>query len=90
MLVGSEAVAQWDWNNGKILLRRREDTRTVDATCDVAETYRAVLEDFLSAVDSGGEPRTPAEDGVAALRLVEAVRRSNLEGRRASVGSRTA
>lgn len=90
LLVGSEAVAQWEWNSGKISLRRGEATRTVDATCEVAETYRAVLEDFLSAVDSGGEPRTPPEDGVAALRLVEAVRRSNAEGCRASVAGRTA
>jgi predicted dehydrogenase len=90
LLVGSGAVAHWDWNSGKISLRRREDTRTVDATCDVAETYRAVLEDFLSAADSGGEPRTPPEDGAAALRLVEAGRRSSAEGCRASVAGRTA
>ena len=81
LLVGSDAVAHWDWNGGAIRVRRGDNERTIDVACDVQETYRAVLEDFLS----GREPRTPAEDGLAALRIVDAARRSAAEGGRRSV-----
>jgi predicted dehydrogenase len=81
LLVGSEATAAWDWNAGKILVRRGDDERTVAVACDVQDTYRAVLEDFLS----GAEPRTPVEDGLAALRAVDSARRSAELGQRVPV-----
>ena len=81
LLVGSSAVAHWDWNRGKITVRRVDGERTVDVTCDVQETYRAVLEDFLA----GGEPRTSAAAGVDALRVVAAARRAAAYGIRQSV-----
>jgi predicted dehydrogenase len=85
LLVGSDAMASWDWNTAAISVRRGTEERSVDTACDVLDTYRAVLEDFLEAAVSGGEPRTSAEDGLAALRVVDAARRSAAEGRRHSV-----
>jgi predicted dehydrogenase len=80
LLVGSDAMASWDWNTAAISVRRGTEERSVDTACDVLDTYRAVLEDFLEAAVSGGEPRTSAEDGLAALRVVDAARRSAAEG----------
>jgi predicted dehydrogenase len=81
LLVGSKATAAWDWNTGTIVVRSGDVARTVDVACDVQDTYRAVLEDFLS----GGEPRAPADDGLAALRVVDASRRSAELGQRVPV-----
>lgn len=81
LLVGADAVAHWDWNDGEIRLRRGDDEQRVDVGCDVQDTYRAVLEEFLA----GSEPRTSLEDGIAALRLVDAVRRSASLGQRVDV-----
>jgi len=81
LLVGSNAVAHWDWNGGEITVRRGDEERKIDVSCDVQETYRAVLEDFLAA----GEPRTSAAEGVDALRVVGAARRAAASGIRQSV-----
>ena len=81
LLVGSDAVARWDWNGGEITVRRGDEERTIDVACDVQETYRAVLEDFLA----GGEPRTSAAEGVDALRVVGAARLAAAKGIRQSV-----
>ena len=84
-IVGSEAVACWDWNTGTISVRHREDERKFDVSCDVADSYRAVLEDFITAAESTRAPRTPVEEGFAALRVVDAARRSASQGERVHV-----
>ena len=83
VLVGSEAVAVWDWRQATVTISREgEDDRAADVRCDVADTYRAGLADFLAAVERGGEPRTPVREGLAAVRLANALKRSAILGRR--------
>ena len=84
VIVGSEAVASWDWAAGTISVRRGDEERSVDVAYDVNDTYRAVLENFLA-----GNPRTPAEDALEALRLVDAARRSARAGQRVELGRST-
>jgi len=84
-VVGSEAVASWDWNAATISVRRGEGERELDVAGDIADTYRAVLEDFVAAANSERDPRTPVRDGLAALRVVDAARRSANRGHRVAV-----
>jgi predicted dehydrogenase len=85
VLVGSEAVASWDWSAGAIVVRREDEERSIDAACDVKDTYKDVLEDFLEAAATGRRPRTPLEDGLAALRVAHAARRSAELGQRVTL-----
>jgi predicted dehydrogenase len=85
IIVGSEAVASWDWNASTIAVSRAKSVHKLDVAENVADTYRAVLKDFVAAAESTRDPRTPVEDGVAALRIVDASRRSASRGQRVSV-----
>jgi predicted dehydrogenase len=88
ILVGSQAVARWDWSRATVTVSREGDEdEVVDVTCDLAETYRAELVDFLSAVAGRGAPRTPAMAGLDAVHLAEAAKRSALAGRRIAIES---
>jgi predicted dehydrogenase len=83
VVVGSDSVARWDWGQGTVTITRDgTDDEIVDARCDVADTYRAVLADFLAAVSEGVGERTPAEDGLAALQVAAAMKRSAETGHR--------
>jgi predicted dehydrogenase len=83
LIAGSEAVASWDWEAATVTVRRAtgEDER-MDAAYDLADGYREELADFVSAVESGGSPRTPATDGARAVRLADGLKRSAATGRR--------
>jgi len=86
LLVGADASARWDWTAGTIEVRRNErvpEIRPVDA--DVGHTYVAEVKDFLDAVSSSRPPRTTAEEGVAVVRLAEAILQSAHTGRRLSL-----
>lgn len=83
VVVGAEATARWDWTSGTISLE--QDGRAphvLDVRADVGDTYRAELEDFVEAVEAGRLPVTSADDGLAALRVVDALRKSSKEGKR--------
>lgn len=83
LLVGSEAVARWDWSAAEIAVHRDgEDSRVIPVPCDLEDTYRGALIDFVAAVESGAEPRASAQEGLAALRVADAVKRSATSGRR--------
>jgi predicted dehydrogenase len=82
-LVGSQSVARWDWGEGTVTIRREgADDKTTDARCDVGDMYRAVLVDFLEAVLTGDLEGTPADQGLAALRVAAATKRSATTGHR--------
>jgi predicted dehydrogenase len=85
-IVGSRAVARWDWPAGTVAVNRGgEDEVVVDVTCDLTDTYRAELADFVEAVRGGGEPRTPAREGLEAVLLAEMLKQAALEGRRTTL-----
>jgi len=46
----------------------------------VDDMYRRLIDDFLEAVADRGEPRTPGEEGLAVLRIVEAAAESSRRG----------
>jgi len=83
VVVGSQSVARWDWGQGTVTTTRDgADDEIVDARCDVGDTYRAVLVDFLAAVSEGAAERTPAGQGLEALRVAAAMKRSAALGKR--------
>jgi predicted dehydrogenase len=82
LLVGSGAVGRWNWTDGTIVVSREGyEDRVVEVGSDVGETYRAELIDFLEAVEHGERAMTGADEGLAALRLAVAVKRSASEAR---------
>lgn len=88
VLAGTEATASWDWPSDSVTVQRRgaePETRVLAG--DLRAGYRAELADFVGSIDSGGEPRTPAREGAAAVRVVEALKRSAEDGRRMEVGA---
>lgn len=77
LIVGSHAVARWDWRQATVTISREaDDDEVIDVRCDLADTYRAEVVDFLAAVQEGRSPRAAIGDGVAAVRLAEEVKRS--------------
>ena len=88
LVVGTEAVAEWDWVRGTVEVRGRDDRLSeLPAATEPEDAYRAELADFLDAVESGGEPRTTLAEGAAAVELVDAAKRSAAEGRRVELSA---
>ncbi|HMJ77629.1 MAG TPA: Gfo/Idh/MocA family oxidoreductase, partial [Iamia sp.] len=59
-----------------------EVVRAESTPFDRVLLFRAVLEDFLAAVDGGAAPRCPLADALEVLAVIEAIRRSAVDGRR--------
>ena len=89
LLAGSTGVASWSWVAETVTVSRSgtEDVVT-PVPCHVDDTYRAELVDFFDAVSTGREPCTTPGDGVAAVRLAHALKRSAATGRRTVVDER--
>jgi predicted dehydrogenase len=87
LLVGSDAVAEWDWVRGSVVVRDAdENRREIPCAAEAQDTYRAELADFFEAVEGDRQPVTTIADGVAAVEVVEAARRSAAEGQRVGLG----
>ncbi len=82
VITGTEAVATWDFNEEAIELSGGDHSERIDATGNVAATYAAEIVDFLDVVRGVKPPAVSAEEGAAAVRLAEAIKRSSAEGRR--------
>jgi predicted dehydrogenase len=87
LLVGSEAVAEWDWVRETVQVRDRHgNLEELPAPAGMEDAYRAELSDFLEAVAKDRPPRTTAAEGAAAVAIVEVAKRSAAEGRRVELG----
>ena len=84
LLVGSDGVAEWDRATGRSRSRGKQG-RTLDVTKSFTETYVAVLADFLDAAFTGGTPRAVVGEGLAALRVADAAKRSSALGQRVAL-----
>ena len=84
LLVGSDGVAEWDWSAGTITVSGAQD-RTLEVEKSFAKTYTAVLADFLHAAFAGGTPRAVVGEGLAALRVAHAAKRSSALGQRVAL-----
>jgi predicted dehydrogenase len=83
VLVGSDAVAMWDWNAGTVIVRSANtQIGTVDVSRDVSETYRTVVVDFLAGVETGTPTRATFRQGLEAVRIAAAIVRASKEGQR--------
>lgn len=82
VLAGTEASARWDWVASTVVVRREGTGDVVHALDrDPAEAYTDELADFTAAIAEGRAPRATPQDGVAAVRLAEAMRTSAAERR---------
>jgi predicted dehydrogenase len=82
-VVGSHAVARWDWRQETVTLSwHGSDHEVYDVSCDLAQTYRAELVDFVRSIEVAREPTASAGAGLAAVRLADAIKRSALSGQR--------
>lgn len=82
VLTGTEASAEWDWNAGSIAVIGAGERREIDVSADVAATYRAEAEDFLGFARGDRQPAVPAEEGLEAVRLADAIKRAAGTGSR--------
>ena len=83
LVVGSNAVARWDWNRETVTLRGHgADDAILDVRCDLAQTYRAELVDFVQSIERAEEPSASAGAALAAVRLADAIKRSARSGHR--------
>lgn len=89
VLVGSTGVARWDWRQGTVAVSRAgADDSVASVNCDLLDTYRAELVDFLKAVDHGAKTRTTAREGLETVQLAEAIKTSASRGGRFALGPR--
>ena len=83
LVVGSNAVARWDWKQETVTLSRHgADDAISDVRCDLAQTYRAELVDFVQSIERAEDPSASADAALAALRLADAIKRSARSGHR--------
>lgn len=82
LAVGTLGTATWDWGSATVVLRRDGADEEIDVTYDVRDTYRAVTADFLSAISAGHPPSTTLSEGLAAVRVADAIKHSAATGRR--------
>lgn len=79
-LIGSAGTVVWDWNEGVELITAKTRAHfAIDA--DANAMYVDELKHFLSCIDGGGTPLVSGEDGLRALEVVIAAKRSSAEGR---------
>ena len=57
----------------------RHEQKSIDVRCDLAEVYRAQVADFVEVVRTASRPRTTVGEGLAALRLADAIKRASTE-----------
>jgi predicted dehydrogenase len=75
-ITGTRGNAAWDYYAGTLQVG---DADPATMSFDRAALFRATVGDFLDALRDGHAPRTSAREGVAVLRIVDALHRS-LEG----------
>jgi predicted dehydrogenase len=80
LIAGSDATARWDWNLGTITVFSSGGSEELDVRYDVSESYRASAADFVDALESGRPPEATAAEGVAALRVADAIKQSAAAG----------
>jgi predicted dehydrogenase len=77
LLVGSRAVARWDWSRGSVTVSREGEAELVTVVrCDISATYRSVVADFVAAVEHSTDPKTTDVQGLEDVRLATAVKRA--------------
>jgi predicted dehydrogenase len=85
LLVGRDATARWDWRPATVTVSREGEPESVEnVACELEDTYRAVVADFVRAIEGKAKIRTSAAQGAAAVRLASAILRSAEVGRRVS------
>jgi len=73
-VVGEEGSLSWRWGRPAVVLE--QDGRVTEVPVSGAETmYERLMDDFLAAVAERRPPRTPGDEGLAVLRIVDAARR---------------
>jgi predicted dehydrogenase len=79
---GSEGELRWDGVH-RIVSFKRDDGEEEKSAFDVERDamFRAQLTHFLSCIEQGETPKVTLQDGIVALTLVEAAKRSSVEGR---------
>ncbi len=87
LLVGSLATARWAWTDGTIEVSSPSGApRVIDVRADVAQTYVAMIRDFIEAAQAGRDPCTTVEEGTAMVGLAAAILRASADGRRVELG----
>ena len=84
---GTEGTLLWSDDPSRIAIGRGAAKEWQEETlaCERNDMFLAVAREFLDVI-SGAPPRTcTIEDGVEAMRVIEAVRRSSAEGRRVNL-----
>lgn len=77
--IGENGTLTWDGVASEVRLSRpgEDDVLLHDTPADRNASYVAQLDAFLSSVETGASVSLSADDGLAALEIVEAVRRSH-------------
>jgi len=74
VVVGEEASLSWRWGEPALVVE--QDGRVTEVPVGAVNTmYERLIDDFLAAVADRRPPRTPGDDGLAVLRIVDAARR---------------
>jgi predicted dehydrogenase len=85
-IVGDDAVASWTWGDPSVRIEGPDGpAHRIAVDDDLAQTYRAVITDFTKAVEGGGAPMTSLAEGLAAVRVVAALKRSARDGTRIEI-----
>jgi predicted dehydrogenase len=79
-LIGSEGTMTWDWTAG-VQVRRRDGDQHFASDGDINLMYLEEMRHFLACVAGESEPLVSGADGLRALEIVAAARRSSAEGR---------
>lgn len=90
LVVGTEGRVSWDHYGARLVHAPSApgaETTVRTWSYDRAAMFTAQMRDVLTAMRTGGSPRTPLRDGIRAVRLVEAIERSIASDQAVSIGT---
>lgn len=81
-VIGSDGRITWSYETNTVTVAKRGQLEEViiSAPFDRNAMFLAGIKDFLEAIHAGSTPRASLSDGIAALRIVEAIKASVVSG----------
>lgn len=82
VILGSEGNLTWNGSDNNVTLDRVSgETKSWSFSGERNDMFRAQLKHFLNCIENGELPKVNLADGIAALEITEAAKRSQIEGK---------
>lgn len=86
VVLGADGDLTWNGLNNEVTLHHKSgETKSWAFNCARDDMFRAQLKHFFNCVEKGEIPKVNLTDGIAALKIIEAAKRSEIESKRIEI-----